>query len=439
MDNVVPIFVQPGDDGLFEFLELIGIGVVIETSPLIFQFHLVNDADDRVKYPELMTLEAVARVFVFNVFGVTCLKKLFGSHATGLQGFRVPPAVAAPVFTTSPLGKGPPGLPSISDGGFKARTNAMKCQNIKVLFHKNAAAFLEFAGPLEDTAGEHAIASIQSRVPTELLDLIILQPKHITNLARLMFQMVEGEGGLHLSMFRKPSVIVDSTYQLKRCFETFTEVLKAMVGDNGYLYDVFFGLLAQLASRASGGLCDMLPDILEHELSCRLVAFSKVLASATALTEDADVLSANLKIALYIDKDELERLNLRRLCASMSAQLDKSELGTGDKRKRDIDGDQADGDGVCEDHTKQSVMSGRPVNFCLSTVSFTFLGALPFDGRPPLAECADSECQFNHVIPAVPVSMSDKVRLVSLTKLIKNSPQRLTALLKVFNAANFSV
>ena len=123
----------------------------------------------------------------------------------------------------------------------------------------------------------------------------------------------------------------------------------------------------------------------------------------------------------------------------MSAQLDKSELGTGDKRKRDIDGDQADGDGVCEDHTKQSVMSGRPVNFCLSTVSFTFLGALPFDGRPPLAECADSECQFNHVIPAVPVSMSDKVRLVSLTKLIKNSPQRLTALLKVFNAANFSV
>ena len=60
-----------------------------------------------------------------------------------------------------------------------------------------------------------------------------------------MFQMVEGEGGLHLLMFRKPSVSVNSTYQLKRCFETFTQVLKAMVGDNGYLNDVFFVLLEQ--------------------------------------------------------------------------------------------------------------------------------------------------------------------------------------------------
>jgi len=317
VDNVIPIFVEPGDDGLFEFVELVGIGVVLETSPLIFHFHLLDDADIRVKYPELMTLETVSRVFVFNVFGANNIKKIFGTKATGIVGFRVPPAVATPVFTS--LKGGLPVLPLASDGGFKARANAMKCQNIKVLFHKDATAFLELAGPLEDTAGEHIISSIQSRVPTELLDLVILQPKKIKDLARLMFQLVEGDGGLHLSLFRKPNVIVNSTFQLKRCVERFVEVLKAMVGDeNGYLYDVFFGLLSQLSSRASGCLCDMLPDILEHELSCRLVAFSKVLASATALTDDADVLSYSLKEALAIDKDELERKNLRRLCSIVS-------------------------------------------------------------------------------------------------------------------------
>jgi hypothetical protein len=191
-----------------------------------------------------MSLETVEKVFVFNSFGAANLRKIFGSKADSIVGFRVPPMVNSPVFT-SVKGSILPTLPTISDGTFKARTNAMKCQNIKVLFHKDAAAFIEFAGPLEDIGGEHVIAAVQSRVPLEFLDMMVLQPKRIKILAGLMFQLVEGDG-LHLSLFRKPSVVpITSTYQLKRCFENFTEVLKAIVGgdDEGYLFTVFFQIL----------------------------------------------------------------------------------------------------------------------------------------------------------------------------------------------------
>jgi hypothetical protein len=69
----------------------------------------------------------------------------------------------------------------------------------------------------------------------------------------------------------------------------------------------------------------MLPDILEHELNCRLVAFSKVLASGMALTDDSDIFSCKLKEA-PINKDELERKNLRRLCSNILAQLSRNAL-----------------------------------------------------------------------------------------------------------------
>jgi hypothetical protein len=442
--NVIAFFVQPGDDGLFELLEFIGVGLVVETAILIFNFHLIDETDVRV-FPELMTLIKVRNVFVFNCFGVRGLMEIFGAKGNPMVGFRVAAAVVPAVCLTP--GKGGlhdlPALPSISEGGFKARTNAMKCQNIKVLFHKDAAEFLEFAGPLEDTAGEHIIASIQSRVPIELLDLVILQPKQIKTLARLMFQMVEGEGGLHLSMFRKPSVIVNSTNQLKRCFETFTQVLKAMVGDNGYLNDVFFVLLEQLSSRASGCLCDLLPDILEHELSCRLVAFSKVLASATALTDDSNVLAYKLKEALSINMDELERLNLRRLCANMTAQLSRNAItAAGTKRKLEIDstvtgkrGGGGDGGGS----QRGLGTPGKPLNYCLSDVSFAYLGAVVLDGKPPLAKCSSVGCRFDHDIPVAPVSKEQKYKLLSVVKNIVKSPLRLEALNKVSNKPNFSV
>ena len=63
------------------------------------------------------------------------------------------------------------------------------------------------------------------------------------------------------------------------------------------------------------------------------------------------------------------------------------------------------------------------MNFSLSDVSFTYLGALAFDGKPPLVKFADVDvgCRFDHVIPTVPVSVNEKVRQVNLTKVIKNS------------------
>ena len=444
LDNVVPIFVEPGDDGLFELVELVGIGVVIETSPIIFQFHLMDEKDTRVPYPGFMTLDTVEKVFVFNNFGAANLKRIFGSKATGIVGFRVPPAVASPVF--APLKSATlPYLPTISDGTFKARTNAMKCQNIKVLFHKDAAAFLEFAGPLEDTGGEHVIAAVQSRVPPEFLDLIILQPKRIKDLARLMFQLVEGDG-LHLTLFRKPSVVITSTYQLKRCFENFTEVLKAIVGgdEGGYLFTVFFQILSMLNSSASGCLCSMIPAILEYELSSRLVAFSKVLASASALTDDSSVLSLRLQEALSIDKAELEKKNFRRLganMAAMTAQMARGALASGVKRKFEPDvahgGKKGVGDGGGSPRGLGT--PGKPMNYCLSDVGFAYLGAVALDGKPPLAKCAVAGCRFDHDIPTAPVSLEQKARLVSVIKNIVKCPQRLEALTKVFNKPNFTV
>ena len=61
--NVIAFFVQPGDDGLFELLELVGVGLVVETAQLTFHFHLMDEHDARV-YPELMTLIKVKNVFV---------------------------------------------------------------------------------------------------------------------------------------------------------------------------------------------------------------------------------------------------------------------------------------------------------------------------------------------------------------------------------------
>ena len=446
LGHVLPVFIESGDPGMFEFVELVGIGVVIETSPLCFQFTLMDDTDTRVAYPKLMTLESVSKVFVFNNMGIARIAKAHGTTTTGLVAFLVPPAMTAPVFTASPLTKGLPALPSISDGGFKARTNAMKCQNIKVLFHKDAAAFLGFAGPMEDIAGEYVISAVQSRVPPEFLDLIILQPKRIKDFVRLMFQLVEGGDGLHLKAFRKPSVIVTSTFHLKRCFENFTEVLKAVVGGDadGFLFNVFFQILSQLNSSASGCLCSMITEVLEHELSSRLVAFSLVLSSATALTDSDEDLCFQLKIALAIDMKALEKKNFRRLGSNLTfltAQMAKGALVAGAKRKQDWDVIQAGKKGASDGGGSPRGLGapGKLLNYCLADVSFAYLGGVVLDDKPPLAKCSNVGCRFDHDIPVAPVSKEQKARLLSVIKLVAKSPQRLEALTKVVNKPNFSV
>ena len=127
-------------------------------------------------------------------------------------------------------------------------------------------------------------------------------------------------------------------------------------------------------------------------------------------------------------------LGTKRKLEHDDAQGGKQRWGGGKE-----DAGQVDLDGVNNGSTQRSGTSGRPVNMCLTDVCFTYLGALAFDGNPPLAKCGDSGCLFDHVIPTVPVSVEEKVRLISLTKVIKKSPQRLAALLSVFDKPNFCV
>ena len=165
-------------------------------------------------------------------------------------------------------------------------------------------------------------------------------------------------------------------------------------------------------------------------------------------------MSYQLKVALAIDIEELEKKNFRRLGTNMSEQLYRISLASGTKRKLEHDnaqggekgwngGKENDGQvglhGVNDGCTQRSGTSGRPVNMCLTDVCFTYLGALAFDGYPPLAKCGDSGCLFGHVIPTVPVSVEEKVRLISLTKVIKKIPQCIAALPRVFDKPNFCV
>ena len=46
--HVLPLLIESGDPGLFEFVELVGICAVIETSPICLQFTLMDDTDTRV-------------------------------------------------------------------------------------------------------------------------------------------------------------------------------------------------------------------------------------------------------------------------------------------------------------------------------------------------------------------------------------------------------
>jgi hypothetical protein len=85
--HVLPLFIESGDRGLFEFVELVGVCAVIETSPICLQFTLMDDKDTRVEYPELMTLELVTNVFVFNSLGIARIGKAHGARTNGLKGF----------------------------------------------------------------------------------------------------------------------------------------------------------------------------------------------------------------------------------------------------------------------------------------------------------------------------------------------------------------
>ena len=173
------------------------------------------------------------------------------------------------------------------------------------------------------------------------------------------------------------------------------------------------------------------------------MAFSKVLASATALTDDSEVLSYKLKEALSINKEELEKLNFRRMCANMTAQLSRSAIAAaGTKRKLDVDSTMAGkrgGGGDGGGSPRGLGTPGKSLNYCLSEVSFAYLGAVVLDGKPPLAKCSSVGCRFDHDIPVAPVSKEQKAKLLSVVKNILKSPLRLEALNKVFNKPNFSV
>jgi hypothetical protein len=126
---------------------------------------------------------------------------------------------------------------------------------------------------------------------------------------------------------------------------------------------------------------------------------------------------------------------------NITAQLARGVIGAGAKRKFEFDAGQGGkkGGGDGGGGPRGLGMPGKPMNYCLSEVSFAYLGGVVLDGNPMLAKCATVGCRFDHDIPVAPVTKEQKARLLSVVKNIVESPLRLEALNKVFNKPNFSV
>ena len=433
----------------FQSLEIFAVAVVVETQPLILAT-CMRMVDNRETLPRFILLKNTTSVFAFNSFGVKMLPQIFGDRINnisekllGVQAW-VPP-ITTPVNLSHSFPNSTPMFPAhtvpTNDNGYKAKKNAIEVQPIKLFFHHDAAKFAEVCGPLEDLSSDKTVAFIQKKMPRTYLQFIALQSFNIPVLLKLSFQMTTVETpdlkmkSLHLIHFRMAGSSYKLFYQVRQLFVNFTEVMYAIAPDSVVLRVSFVPILQMLNSEQEGALkyCD--PSLVLNELSERLVNWTGVCASVTALSDSTEIMIIRLQNALHIDLVLVNNRNMLLMSQKMAKSLANSSDRTSLKRDR--------GDGQQAGWVQNKAFNGEK-SYCLSQACVHFLGkGKVYDGKKPLSPCIfQTSCRFEHEFPNTPVSATQKVKLLHLLTLLKDngkSPERLAALTKVMKQPTFSV
>ena len=459
--HVVAVFLDPEMERLFDLFELYAVAVVVEQSPLIMTTIVLDPAARQVLVPNALpkniTIFAVEFVFVFNLFGVSVLPAvLLDRTPINMVGFRDKlirqPSPLTGLTQMSTLTQALPVVASTpTDVSHKARQNAVDCQNIKVLFLQNAYRFREFAGTMENLGADQVLASVQRLVPLSLLKLVALLPINVKKFLMLNFQLLVPVNrelakpivALHLTHFNFPNTNVFSFLQVRACFERFTQVLCAIVawgGSGCFLDGVFAPLLLMLHSCAERSLSKLDPMVVLHELSRRLVMFSQVLASDSALTQSEVWITSQLKQALIIDEDSLLKQNFWMLQEKMTRKMAFGFVESGEQQrdKKPRSSGREFGDFAVRGGGDAGKWSGRGsrAHFCILEACYKYLEAgKMYDGRP-LGPCIHGKlCKFEHRIPNAPVTASQKAELVSLVRFVPS--EKRAALEKVMAKPTF--
>ena len=452
--HTVAIFSDPSGQKEFDKLVLWAVAVVVDRSPLVLNTYRMEDPDtDAWLLPEIISLFAVQNVFVFGSLGVKTIAEIFAA----VRDFPELLAYEAPVVhRTMPASMGSvvhmlPGPPGGSSDSHRARKNAVECQNIKALFRGDAKCYLDFVGALEDLSGDHVIAEVQKAVPWSLMSVIALKPINMRKTLALMFQLVAAEDqdstkafqGLHLTHFRFPNSGVSSFAQIKGCYLNFKHILCAIAGNHDgtfFMENAFASSLERLNSVEEQSMSKMEPSVVKHELSVRLVDFSRVLSAAADLAEDDAAFMGRIRNALYVDEVMLLQKNYWALTKKMTESLAVVRVSTEQKfvkktkwQGREF-GQVADpGAGAAGKPPGQ----GPKFGYCIAEVCFKFLVAGTVYDNKPLKACVHGvSCRFNHVIPNAPVTAVQKAEFINLANLL--NPERKAALLVVMAKPTFS-
>ena len=175
--QVLPVF--EGADN-FSSLILSACIQVVEVSPLVLQLVLIIPFPTAM--PKYLTIKSVESVYVFNGVGIDNLpatvRAKFPSTAfaaVGQQSNTVQPGnpVTPPPLTVEP---------------YKARQNACKVQNLRVLFLQHKDGFRIIVGHMEDLTQDRVISALRNRLSKSLKELVMVQSQNVKCFLGLMFQ-----------------------------------------------------------------------------------------------------------------------------------------------------------------------------------------------------------------------------------------------------------
>ena len=319
--QVLPIF-----DGTDDFPSLIlsACAQVYEVAPLILELILIITTSTVM--PKYITLDSIKVVFVFNGCGIANLpptmKDKFSFPAIAAVGQQMHSAQAGSMNTPPPL----------AEPQNKARQNACKVQNLRVLFLQNTQGFRSIVGYMEDLTQDRVISALRGKLSNSLKELVMMQSQNVKCFLGLMFQhegpdLTDVKKGvvsvLHLNYFRTSTAPMTTSVEVKDCFKKMVAVLRETVGADSrhFLNSVFADIVFQLDSEEEDSLCQLDSKILLEELSSRLAKFSLVLEEEGALDLSEADLKYQLQDALDVDMRALNdrdvrdaKVEMRNLC-----------------------------------------------------------------------------------------------------------------------------